>query len=1855
MMLMNEIYTKKNRVFQRSDKTDPFNYSDGDETENYLLRIIEEAADLSISSPHWNQYIIDWPAKYHLSPQRADLLRPFQDSFKDKSVLEIGCGCGAVTRFLGETGATVTALEGSTRRCRITAARCRDLPNVRVVCDNFQDFHTNDKYDNIVLVGVLEYSNMFIDGVHSARELLRMAKSMLKPGGSLIIGIENKLGLKYWAGAPEDHVGKPYFGIENRYDDHTPQTYGRVELENLLHSAGLVNTEFLYPFPDYKLPSIILREKSMQANLPAPANLIIPATDHPQFKSYHPNFVTDRAWKEVINNALTPDMANSFLVVASGHPATSLLPAETLAYIYSSGRYPTYRKANTFVQTEAGTIIKRALINEGYPARETAGLQQVIKDEDYIPGTIYFLGFQDIISKAGWTIEQLVEWCAPYYKYAMKLSMQSGRVSMINGSFLDLTPFNLIKTPYGELKHFDQEWVTGDQLPLRYIIFRGLYFCFSRPLYFMPPASGTPLNAFELITKIISAFEQDSADVSDEFRRLEHKYFGPVSVDPNYVPVNFQVNLFVDAISPSDQLTSLAIPPLAEIAVKCYYGNEGEEFSEINSISSLLELVEERVSYTFRFKQPPESPNLKSGLSGNPAGDVRGDIQNQSFNKIRICLSDQPGLINFYSYLVKDNKGNRLASSNAGPAAPLQLRDVISIEGKSGHPHFGFIMFAGEPAIEISLPPFRFEGPQSYLDVIIELSQANSIQHAELRRSLYNLLSFDRYLVAGANDKEPVRNQLVSIAQRLSKDARTDLEKRLAGLEFQLENLQSEITDEHSMNETLKGNVAATRSMEEENARLMKTIEWYRDTYEKRSLAGIIITRLKGFLQRVYLGILHFLLGRNFVKNRYALNYMLEYTRDNGLRNAVSSVRKNFSEHRFKTFTNARRLALEAMNKAAAAKSPRPAEPSAEEIYPPEKMKKDIQGFRLKPLISVIMPTYNTRPALLKLAIDSIRSQVYKNWELCIVDDGSSSANTKEFLRNYENDPRIKIRFLEKNVGISEASNHAIKMSTGDLIALFDHDDELTPDALFWVCRELNEYPDTDIIYSDECKKDEKGATSDYFLKPDWSPQLLLNMMYVGHLTVYKKSFLLEKVGMFRSAFDFSQDYDLILRATEKTNSIRHIPRVLYYWRQTAGSAAQGDKPYARASNLKALADAMTRRNIDAEIIDLPTANRVRVNLEEQPAVSIIIPTDSIPNLTATINSITAITKYTNYEIVPVTNSGVIAALSEQYQGLNMNFVRYDKPYNFSDKCNAGAHGSNSPILIFLNDDVRPLQGDWIENTIEYLLLPGVGGVSPKLIYEDDSIQYAGMVTGVRNLTGTSFHCYPANSTAYINFPQLTRDVSILSGACLAMKKELFLSIDGFDAVNTPSAHSDVDLSFKIIEAGFRCIYTPYAELRHIGHLSLKTYEEQNTKHKKDKADIYLLSRWPTYVACDPYFPYPMRDLLYHDSPVPLKIFPGRQSDYKASGKDVILVCHDLTRSGAPIMLYNICTVLLRQGYFVVVFCAKDGPLKSMYNELGVTVILDPLILANHQSFEKFAINFDYIICNTVVNWPIVRQMQDKVKTVWWLQEAKVIDHFINEKEFIPTLSSAYNIVGVSDYSLGMIRKYNSNYRKIYNACYDFYEPAKHDKDLTARINFTIVGSIESRKGHDVLFKALGFIEEEILERLSVKVVGRVLDPNFDAMIRQQIPPKALITFTGEIPNAEAVQLVAGADVIVCPSRDDPFPVVLVEGFCMAKTCLVSDATGFAELIEHGQNGFVFASEDAEELADIMRNIVLRSAELDPIGRNAREVYLRELSIPVLEQRLLPYLEALPDPALKQTRRGKVTYKKTGTTFQITP
>lgn len=1818
-MKISGCYTRSAGIYIRADDDGRFSYNDGDASENFILTAIKNASDLSTGSAELSAQIHDWPTRYHFSPQRADLLRPFGSFFHKKKILEPGSGCGAITRFLGESGAEVMALEGSSRRAEITAARCRDLPNVTVVCDNIERFESPEKFDVIILTGVLEYSNLFIKGEHPAQELLKRLLALLEEDGLVFIAIENKMGLKYWAGAPEDHVGEAYYGIEDRYHAGSAETYGKQELAALLKETGFTEQEFYLPFPDYKLPSLILREKSFSQPGFNVSNLLSPMTDYSQQQSHYPAFALHRAWNTVIDNKLAAEFANSFLVVAGKTPAT-VIGDDVLGYAYSTGRKAFYQKENIFRTDSNGNIsVQRKKIKPAAEAPSGAAITQHISDEAYFPGDIYFLKFMDIISTQGWSLKDIIDWASPYYELLHGLSEEINGIDYLPGKCVDINPFNMLVDEHGHFRVFDQEWETHEPVPLAYIFFRGLFYCFAKPAYFYSPATGTGLHAFGLLREITAHFISSPPDFAGEFARLENKYFSWVSPVDNYTPGDFPLPVIPEQSLPHQMPGNhFSLLPLTTVNVKVFFQTGGKQFSETDSVSSRFNLSGERKTYAIRI--------------GNE----------EPVQKLRIDPAEQTGVMKFYSLRVKDDQGNNMLYWDAGSDAVPELNNIISAASGPVPDHYTFLFVTDDPMITLDLPEVLSDSGSRYLDIELELAIAGNNDTAVLAKELDRLFSLFTYArqeshkAVESPETEATGNneaQFHSMISRFTRRSATALHKRLeqAGAALidkddLIDSLSARMAEQKGKLARMQEAESRYHSLQSENEALKKYIAWYQNTYETRSFPGLIKERLKRAGKDFYLGMLNRMLAMKFFQRKYITAYMLGFARDHGLKNSVAAVRQAFREHGVRAITQCRSIVMgKWMKMQSAAKQLILPAPEMKRQDPD--LKKQINAFDRFPKISVILPAYNTPPQLLEMAIASVQNQLYENWELCIADDCSTSAATKKVLRSLPDDARIKIVFLSENKGISEASNAAIGLATGDYIALLDHDDEITPDALFWIAKEINDAPDADIIYTDECKTDEDGTLSDYFLKPEWSPELLFNMMYIGHLTVYRKSFLEERVGYFRKQYDFSQDYDLVLRATEQTQQIRHIPKVLYHWRITAGSATMGDKPYARKTNLAALEDAISRRNIDAGIVELPVANRVKLHRDHQPGVSLIIPTDSFNNLRDTLESIFQTTSYSNYEIVVVTNSGLIRQMEEQVNASRLVYVPYDLPYNFSDKCNRGAMQAGGEVIIFFNDDVRPLQADWIEQTIEFLSFPGIGGVSPKLVYEDNSIQYAGMATGVRNLTGTVFHAYPKDSTAYFNFPQLVRDVSILSGACLAIKRALFIEIGGFDAVNTPSSHSDVDLSFKIRDAGLRCVYTPYATLRHIGHLSLQEHDKKEQKRKKDKADIFLLKRWMKYLAEDPYFTKPMRDHLYHDSPEPYRIHaPLKNIDYGNKG-DILLVSHDLSFSGAPIMLYDIAKALVAGGYFVVVFCPAEGPLISMYRQAGIIVVTDELVLRRHESFYLFARNFDLILCNTAITWPVVMQMQETVKTVWWLQEAQVMRSFMQDDDFISTLRHAKNLVTVSDYAAAGIQRYNRDFTKIYNACPDFYEPQANglQKDKN-KIRISLVGSIEQRKGQDILLDALYRIDPALLDKMEIWMVGRTLDPDFRSALDKKAEAFSNIYYTGEISRDEAIACMRQSDIIVNASRDDPFPIVLVEAFCMAKACVVSSNAGIAELIENGRNGFVFENENAEMLAAILSSLVAEPEQLNELGSRARDTYQKHLTMEKFRHKLLHYI-----------------------------
>lgn len=879
-----------------------------------------------------------------------------------------------------------------------------------------------------------------------------------------------------------------------------------------------------------------------------------------------------------------------------------------------------------------------------------------------------------------------------------------------------------------------------------------------------------------------------------------------------------------------------------------------------------------------------------------------------------------------------------------------------------------------------------------------------------------------------------------------------------------------------------------------------------------------------------------------------------------------------------------------------------------------------IDNFARKPLISVIMPVYNTPLQWLRCAIESLQKQYYDNWELCVVDDASpTDAQRKLLWQIAKSDSRVRVKVMSHNVGIASASNAAVAMAQGQYIALLDHDDELTPDAIFRVVEAINQKPDADFLYSDECKISDTSDRElfEFIFKPDWSPEFMFNAMLTGHLTVYRKD-LIESVGLFRTDYDFSQDYDLALRASEAAHCIVHIERVLYLWRAIPGSAARGGKDFARETNVAALSDALQRRGIAGDVMALPHANYVQVTLPSAlPLVSLIIPSDSADNLRIVLNSIRKETGYVNYEVIVVCNGPLADRLSAEFCDWSLvYFVKYDKKYNFSDKCNEGALASHGEIVVFYNDDVFPLQRDWIEHLIEYLWVPGVGGVSPKLLHENDTIQYAGMISGTPGLCGTAYNNIPNNSSdKFLTMHNYIRNVSILSGACCALWKNVFLEIGAFDAINTPDGHSDMDLSYKLMEAGYRCVYTPYALLRHIGNHSWAA------KPHKYKADIYALKRWGKFVSKDPYFTTSMKQVLYSDFRFDYRIYADHLDPKKHyNGLDVLFLSHQLSLTGAPMMLFYAACIVRDSGGFPVVVSPSDGPLRDMLINAGIAVIIDESIDQNHFLFENFARNFDLAIINTVSLIKTVVQLSriPILKTIWWLHEAESLTDCLGRDMGI--VWEKVSLYCVSNYAKQFLPK-QLTAKILRNGIPDksaqFLTVAEHKP-----VTFLIAGTIEFRKGQDIFVDAIALLPKHVREKCRFVIVGKLWKPwqKYWKKIEEKIEFFPEIKYIGSLEHNALLHMISMADVLVCCSRDEPASLVVTEAAMLSKPSILNERIGSAEVLD-AQSCFMFECGNAQSLAEQILAAYRQRAHLPDMGLAARLLFEKEWTIEAFEKR----------------------------------
>lgn len=464
-------YDEKNRVYLNPNKV--ISYSDGEKSEQYTFDSFKNAKDNSIFSMELFNRIRDWSSEYHLTTYRANILRPL-DIKKEHRILEIGAGCGAITRYLGETGATITAVEGSLSRARCITERCRDLDNVTVVCSNVEDVEFDEKFDIVTLIGVFEYTAKYSNRENPFYTALKNYAGLLNPGGSLVIAIENKLGLKYFAGFNEDHFAQAYFGLESRYGEKDITTFGHDEIEAMLLKSGFESTEFLYPFPDYKLPKVVISDRGLENKAFNAADLIRFTKD----RHYNPrpkaNLLNEYlVWDSLGENGLIKDLSNSFLIVATKGLEQGLVNNSLLAQYYTCNRFEPYNTLTSFHETGANEIaVQKARLGTKETSSEVE--QKINERTEYVPGdNLHHMITGALYKNRFEEFEGLmIQWVD--YLRAETLIDDNGSPDLVKPEFFDALPFNIIVDRAGIFNLFDQEWIAEEPFDIRFLIVRYL-------------------------------------------------------------------------------------------------------------------------------------------------------------------------------------------------------------------------------------------------------------------------------------------------------------------------------------------------------------------------------------------------------------------------------------------------------------------------------------------------------------------------------------------------------------------------------------------------------------------------------------------------------------------------------------------------------------------------------------------------------------------------------------------------------------------------------------------------------------------------------------------------------------------------------------------------------------------------------------------------------------------------------------------------------------------------------------------------------------------------------------------------------------------------------------------------------------------------------------------------------------------------------------------------------------------------------------------------------------------------------------------------------------------------------------
>ncbi|OGW43010.1 MAG: hypothetical protein A2132_00285 [Nitrospirae bacterium RBG_16_43_11] len=893
------------------------------------------------------------------------------------------------------------------------------------------------------------------------------------------------------------------------------------------------------------------------------------------------------------------------------------------------------------------------------------------------------------------------------------------------------------------------------------------------------------------------------------------------------------------------------------------------------------------------------------------------------------------------------------------------------------------------------------------------------------------------------------------------------------------------------------------------------------------------------------------------------------------------------------------------------------------------------------PLISVIMPVYNPPVSFLDKAISSVINQVYDNWELCIVDDCSTTSDVKLTIEKWARlDKRIKFKLLDKNVNISMATNYGAGMAGGEHLILLDHDDELTPDALAEVVLYLRDHPETDVLYSDDDKITPDGKRYGPQFKPDWSPELLLSYMYFSHIFVVRRS-LYQSAGGMRTGFEGSQDYDLALRVTEKARDVGHIPKVLYHWRSLPSSTASSGsaKPESFEAGRRAVQETLDRRGINAKAYRPDFAVNGGLGLfahefqDNGPDVTILIPTRN--NLATLRNCLESLTKttYRNYEVIVIDNESDDPETIAYLNTLPHKVIRISNPYdtfNFAAINNRAANMVTSPYIMFLNDDTEIKSPRWLSQMMGYAQISGVGTVGAKLLFPDGRIQHAGIIHGLyHGLAGPAFKGTSGLDHGYLSYASVVRNYSAVTAACMLTSRELFLKLGGFDEKLYGVAYNDVDYCYRLIAGGYRCVYCPDAVL---------THHEGYSRGFKDNPTEIANFRKAYREFKDPYYS-PYLSL----SNERFEIIPRRLSRGQINKIPALMVSHNLKWEGAPYSQYQLTLALKKKGIIdPIVFCQEDGPLRKAYEDNGIHVDIDINLAFGAISIKEYNSRLNHlsqkiaqwgirlVYANTLLTfYAIDAARQVGLPSIWNPRESEPWQHHFNNfgaqiaKRAVECFQYPYRIIFVSDATRDVYKALNNhhNFTVIPNGL-DMSDIEQTYSDWprdSARTYLNIdkddvviflLGTVTPRKGQHDLPLALSRLPVSCSKKIRCFIVGD-RPCEYSQKLARIVGklPEELQDRVSIIPEtSEVAHYYRAADIFVCTSRIESYPRVILEAMAYGLPIITTPAFGIREQVREGVNALFYTPGNITELAEKMELLITNRELRDSLAANSRHV-----------------------------------------------